>query len=177
MAYKIEIKKLLNEEINKIVNCSNCGWSWNSNNSKKSDMYVCHKCGNDNSNNYATKPKVAAGVLIKCTKTDNLFLLLRNDKKPTWSCLAGHIEKGESILSGLKREIMEEISIDPDLIKFKKINVVKNDDGLMFHFYAGFTNDEFEAKLDDENLKCGWFPKNRIPLPLYKDMKEKIINI
>ena len=55
--------------------------------------------------------------------------------------------------------------------------MVKNDDGVTFHYYEGFTEDEFKAKLDDENLKCGWFSKKRIPLPLYRDMKEKIIKI
>lgn len=177
MGKKIIITKLLKEEINKIVNCSSCGWSWNTVDSDEHDKYVCHKCGHDNTNNYSTKPNVAAGVLIKCLSTDNIFLLLRNDKRPTWSCVAGHIEKNEDILEGLKREIKEEISINPDIIDFKKINVVKNDDGVTFHYYEGFTEDEFKAKLDDENLKCGWFSKKRIPLPLYRDMKEKIIKI
>jgi len=175
--YKKKIKRLLKEEINKIVTCSNCGWSWNTVDSDEHDKYVCHKCNYDNSNNYLIKPKVAVGVLIKCVTTDNIFLLLRNDKRPTWSCLAGHIENNEDILDGLKREVKEEISINPDIIEFKKINTVKNDDGITFHYYEGFTNEEFDAKLDDENLKCGWYPKSKIPTPLYQGMKEKIINI
>jgi len=32
------------------VNCT-CGWSWNKSDSSKKDMYVCHECGRDNSNN------------------------------------------------------------------------------------------------------------------------------
>jgi predicted GNAT family acetyltransferase len=32
----------------KDVTCSNCGWSWNKEDSDKHDEYVCHKCGNDN---------------------------------------------------------------------------------------------------------------------------------
>jgi hypothetical protein len=32
------------------VNCT-CGWSWNKSDSSKKDMYICHQCGRDNSNN------------------------------------------------------------------------------------------------------------------------------
>jgi hypothetical protein len=32
------------------VKCT-CGWSWNKSDSSKKDMYVCHQCGRDNSNN------------------------------------------------------------------------------------------------------------------------------
>ena len=32
------------------VKCT-CGWSWNKSDSSKKDMYICHQCGRDNSNN------------------------------------------------------------------------------------------------------------------------------
>ena len=32
------------------VNCT-CGWSWNKSDSSAKDMYICHECGRDNSNN------------------------------------------------------------------------------------------------------------------------------
>jgi hypothetical protein len=35
---------------NSKVNCT-CGWSWNKSDSSKKDMYICHECGKDNSNN------------------------------------------------------------------------------------------------------------------------------
>jgi len=33
------------------VTCSSCGWSWNKSDSSKKDLYICHECGRDNSNN------------------------------------------------------------------------------------------------------------------------------
>ena len=33
------------------INCNSCSWSWNEKDGGD-DMYVCHKCGNDNSNMY-----------------------------------------------------------------------------------------------------------------------------
>ena len=33
------------------IKCNSCSWSWNEKDGGD-DMYVCHKCGNDNSNMY-----------------------------------------------------------------------------------------------------------------------------
>jgi|688.fasta_scaffold498504_3 8-oxo-dGTP pyrophosphatase MutT (NUDIX family) len=175
------IKQYLKEFSEKKIKCKKCGWEW-----KKSDggpdMYFCHKCGNDNTPDNIKeneKPlKRAAGVLVKCTDTDRIFLMLRNDEKPTWSLIAGGINEGESIIEGLKREIVEETSIDPNLINFKKISINEGyDKKSMFHYYEGFTNSEFIPKLDHENLKYGWFSKDNLPSPLFIGMEEKIKNI
>ena len=36
--------------MNSKIQCT-CGWSWNKSDSSKKDMYICHECGRDNSNN------------------------------------------------------------------------------------------------------------------------------
>ncbi|TXG79836.1 MAG: GNAT family N-acetyltransferase [Spirochaetes bacterium] len=46
---KTLIKNLLREALDKTITCQNCGWSWKESESAKSDLYVCHKCGHDNS--------------------------------------------------------------------------------------------------------------------------------
>ena len=43
------IKKLLREGLDKTIKCSQCNWSWKESETDKKDMYVCHKCGHDNS--------------------------------------------------------------------------------------------------------------------------------
>lgn len=54
------------------VKCT-CGWSWNKSDSSKKDMYICHECGRDNSNNI---PKAQSGTEIDWDKVrsvnDNL---------------------------------------------------------------------------------------------------------
>jgi hypothetical protein len=40
------------------VKCT-CGWSWNKSDSSAKDMYICHECGRDNSNNI---PKAQEGL-------------------------------------------------------------------------------------------------------------------
>ena len=49
---------LLSENIDKTIKCKNCGWSWKESQSEKDDLYICHKCGCDNT------PKT---VIIKTT--------------------------------------------------------------------------------------------------------------
>ena len=40
---------------NEEITCHNCGWHWNTDDSKKFDKYVCHKCGFDNKIYYMHK--------------------------------------------------------------------------------------------------------------------------
>jgi hypothetical protein len=42
------IKNLLREALDKTITCSECGWHWKESESEKSDLYVCHECGHDN---------------------------------------------------------------------------------------------------------------------------------
>ena len=47
------------------VKCT-CGWEWNKSDSSKKDMYICHECGRDNSNNIS---KAQNGVSSKDVPT------------------------------------------------------------------------------------------------------------
>ncbi len=123
------------------------------------------------------KSKVG-GVLIKCNSTNRVFLLYRNDSQPKWALMSGGIDENENVLSGLKREIVEELSINPNNIIFKFVGTEhipdKNRD---FYYYQGFVTKEFKPTLNSENLKFGWFDKNELPFPLYTGLEQKIKNI
>jgi hypothetical protein len=43
-------------EMKKDIRCINCGWEWNKKDSELWDMYVCHKCGFDNTTFYNSIP-------------------------------------------------------------------------------------------------------------------------
>jgi hypothetical protein len=43
-------------EMKKDIRCVNCGWEWNKKDSELWDMYVCHKCGFDNTTFYTSIP-------------------------------------------------------------------------------------------------------------------------
>jgi ADP-ribose pyrophosphatase YjhB (NUDIX family) len=171
------IKSVLREELDKLIKCKSCGWSW-----KKSeggpDMYFCHKCGTDNTPDNIKESEnliQAVGVLIQAKDTGRFLMLLRNDKKPSWSLVSGGLNKGEDAIEGLKREIQEELSVDPNLIELKfEYSEKTPNQNVMFNYYKGFTLTEFSPKLDNENLEWGWFSKDELPSPLYYKMAEKI---
>lgn len=119
--------------------------------------------------------KVIGGVLIKSLKTNKVFLVYRNDKTPIWSLVSGTINKGESVLDGLKREINEELSINPDIItfKFNKIEIFL-DKKHEFHYYEGFVDNEFNPILDEENITSTWITLDSVPSPLFSGLLEKI---
>jgi len=125
--------------------------------------------------------KTAAGVLIKCDKTNKIFLMLRSSGGVggnTWNLLAGGIEDGESPLEGLKRETKEETKINPDIIEFKFVSKeFDKDRNLEFHYYQGIVLDEFTPKLCDENVDWGWFDKDNLPTQLFPNLISKIKHI
>ena len=125
--------------------------------------------------------RTAAGVLVKCIETNRILLLLRNDKgdEPnTWALVSGGVDPGENVLEGLKREVHEEMMINPNIIEYKFINkthiVQKNMD---FYYFKGFTKSQFIPRLDHENMDFGWFDKDKLPAPLYPDLINNINNI
>ena len=121
--------------------------------------------------------KKASGVLIKAIDTNRILLLLRDDypiHQNTWSMVAGGIEIGESDLEGLKREVGEELSIDPNIITYRFKGSELLNGKTTFTWYEGLTPMEFIPKLDEENLDYGWFDINKLPEPLYPGTLDKI---
>lgn len=117
-----------------------------------------------------------AGVLIKAKDTGNFLLLLRcteSGNPLTWNGVSGGVEEGEDFLEGLKREVNEEIGIDPEKIQYTKAGEEesKND---IFYYYEGLTDSEFIPTLNDEHLDWGWFKKDDLPEPLYPNLGSKI---
>ena len=53
----------LNENIDKEIKCKNCGWHWKESQSEKEDLYICHKCGHDNTPTNINKNIVKAELV------------------------------------------------------------------------------------------------------------------
>jgi hypothetical protein len=65
-------------EMSKDIRCINCGWEWNRKDSELWDMYVCHKCGFDNTTFYTSIPvnNYSRGGKTKTTNPDYLKMFL-----------------------------------------------------------------------------------------------------
>lgn len=57
-------------KMSKDIRCINCGWEWNRKDSELWDMYVCHKCGFDNTSFYTSDPinKLLKGGRLNANK-------------------------------------------------------------------------------------------------------------
>lgn len=130
-----------------------------------------------------------AGILIKCTTTNRFFLLKRASPPHhgKWALLSGQIEKGEDSLTAIKREIGEEISINPNIIDIKFENKelspntsnIKEDpsnSGSIFYYFKGYVSEEFKPTLDHENIAYVWVDADNLPQPLFPSIQEKINN-
>jgi hypothetical protein len=52
-----ELRMNMGGQVGQEITCQNCGWHWNTNQSKEYDKYVCHNCGTDNSKYYSNTKK------------------------------------------------------------------------------------------------------------------------
>lgn len=120
--------------------------------------------------------EISAGVLVKCQSTGKFLLIKRSElcsKPNTWSLVSGGIEEDEDIVTGLKREVSEELQINPDKIEYHLKSIEENN-GNRFYYFLGFTDNEFIPTLNEENTDWGWFDKKELPSPLYPNTDKKI---
>ena len=122
----------------------------------------------------------AAGILIISRDSGRVFLLKRSNagKYPlVWSLLSGEMDPGDTnAYHTLVREIGEEIQINAKLIDMRYVYTEKAK-ALHFHYFVGFTDTEFKATLDHENVDCGWFVHDELPSPLFPGLRDKIRHI
>jgi 8-oxo-dGTP pyrophosphatase MutT (NUDIX family) len=79
----------------------------------------------------------------------------------------GHIDYGEDIVKGLKREIAEEfgmtVEIGDPFFAFTYINEVKGSHSIEVGYFATFVEDPSQVKLDPEDhSEYGWFAEDEL---------------
>lgn len=127
-----------------------------------------------------TKAKIIrrnTGILIKCSTTNNFFLLKRafEPYKGIWSLLSGGIDENEDSLTAIKREIWEEISINAEIISIQhKTKEINPSTGTEFEYYIGIVESEFIPTLNIENSEYIWASIDNLPLPLYPNLTQKL---
>ena len=122
--------------------------------------------------------KKAAGVLLICKRTGNFLLLKRSDQvtySNRWAVVAGAVEKNESPLQTIKRELKEETQIPSNDIVFEFFetqNLIRS-----FDLFIGYCDKEYECILNEENSSWGWFNMNNLPTPLFPTLYSSLVKI
>ncbi len=111
----------------------------------------------------------SVGIIIVAKDTNN-FLMLHRVKHPiSWSGLAGGMENNETTTQTIKREIQEEIGINPNIVKNIQEVGVSQKMGHIHHVMLGFVDNEFKVPnlQIEENDDYGWFNEKNLPKPLH----------
>jgi len=110
------------------------------------------------------------GALFFSESTKRYLFLLRAGKRyaNTWGLVGGKIEKGETVIDALHREINEELGFDPVIDRVVPIETFTSDNQeFCYHTFVCSVKDEFLPKLNHEHRGYCWTELNFYPKPLH----------
>ena len=108
---------------------------------------------------------VAAGAIVLNDRSE--VLLIKDDRRNSWTFPGGIVEEGEGLLDGVKREVLEETGIEIEVgelfcvtsntCKYPGFNGVKEvPTKVMLDFVCRATGGT--PRPSDENSQTAWFP-------------------
>ena len=112
----------------------------------------------------------ASGALFLSAETKRFLFLLRADDTytNTWATVGGRVEKNESIIECLSREITEEVGFNPIVRKTIPIDLfISNDNRFEFHTFICLVDREFIPLLNSEHKGYAWAGIDSYPKPLH----------
>ena len=126
-------------------------------------------------------------VLTGILKDKHLFLVVKRNENDdlypgAWEFPGGHLEEGETLKKGLKRELEEEIGyfneFEPIITHY--YDEVKNKNGELVHeleidFIINVDREKVDIKLSDEHCEYKWVTKDSDCLDAF--IKDKLSNI
>ncbi len=149
--------------------CGRCGAP----NGDKPDELArwCPACG------AITYPRISPAVLA-VVRRDDTILLARNamNKTGMWSILAGFVEPGETLEACVRREVLEEVSVEVDVRGYSGSQPWPFPDQLMIGMQATWHAGELSPD-GVEIAEAGWFgPDDHPPLPMHGSLSRALID-
>lgn len=137
--------------------CGRCGAAMSPHGNPAERALVCPECG------YVAYPKLSPAVIVLVTKGDKI-LLQRNThyKLRNWTLVAGFVDVGENFEDAVRREIMEEASINVKDIRYFGSQNWPFPSNIMVAFRAEYDSGELRPD-GDEVVESGWFDKDHLP--------------
>ena len=125
--------------------------------------------------NHTVKEQIICSGALFYAKSTRRFLLLQKatgKHEGTWGLVGGTNVTGETPWRGLQREIVEEISFLPTILKTIPLETfVSNDTVFNFHTYLCVIDAEFIPTLSDEHQGWAWATIDRAPKPLHQGLR------
>lgn len=120
---------------------------------------------------------VCSGALFYTLDTKRFLFLYRKSSKRNnqWGIVGGTNESYESPWEGLRREIEEEISVCPDIIKTIPLETfISSDQHFQFHTYLCVIEKEFIPVLNSEHDGYAWVGFDNWPKPLHQGLRNTL---
>jgi 8-oxo-dGTP pyrophosphatase MutT (NUDIX family) len=113
---------------------------------------------------------IAAGVLFYSLSTRRFLFLLRNNTRTrgTWGMPGGKLHSDENTMSGLMRELKEELGEHPQIIKHIPLETFTSmDEEFKYHSFIFVIANEFIPSLNSEHSGYAWAELEKYPRPLH----------
>lgn len=112
----------------------------------------------------------SCGALIFCSRTKRFLFLLRSNGKQAnkWGIVGGKLENNEDALSGLVREIREELDGEIPGAEFISIEeYIHQKNHFSYHTFLIKVDEEFVPELNQEHKGYCWVKIEDYPRPLH----------
>jgi 8-oxo-dGTP pyrophosphatase MutT (NUDIX family) len=120
---------------------------------------------------------IAAGVLFYALKTKRFLFLLRNNTrtKDTWGMPGGKLHPDENTITGLNRELQEELGNIPPILKYIPLETFTSmDEEFKYHSFIFVVSEEFIPELNEEHSGYAWAELQKYPKPLHPGLGQTI---
>jgi NAD+ diphosphatase len=109
-------------------------------------------------------PRLAPAVITLIERDDGCALLARGKAFPIpmYSCIAGFVEAGEDLEGAVRREVLEEVGVELDEVRYTSSQPWPFPHSLMIGFEATWASGDIRID-EDEILDAAWFRPDDLP--------------